>query len=73
MKPNDRVRIATNLYDSIDDGVVWKGQLGTVVSVDDSYIDVVMDDTNGYEVYEDNIWPFCESELELILSEDSED
>ena len=70
MKPNDRVRILTNLCDSLGDGKTWKGQLGTVVSVDDSYIDVVMDNAEeGVVVYEDNIWPFCESELEVIEEE----
>lgn len=64
MKPNDRVRILTNLYDSLGDGKTWKGQLGTVVDADEYYVDVRMD--SGYSKDGDDVWPFCKSELEIV-------
>ncbi|MNR02519.1 hypothetical protein D3C85_1183740 [compost metagenome] len=63
-KPNTRVRILTNPYDSLGDVKTWKGQLGTVVDADEYYVDVRLD--SGYSKDADDVWPFAECELEIV-------
>ena len=63
IKVNDKVCIVNSPYAH---QALSNGETGVVIFIDREadYIDVRMD--SGFEKDGDDLWPFCESELELV-------